>query len=375
MHIIYFLTFDYSLESWKKDGHLDRELSFFNELVNLHNFKITIVSYGSSKSFPKKTLNKNLSVIHVYDYLNYSKYRAIRYLKVLKLPFILKKLTQNDFDLIKQNQIQGSLVAVMLKFLSKKPLFVRTGYDVYEFAKKNNRSVVRLFLIYLYQQVTIFFSNLYTVSSNADMKNIYKRFITRNNIYLLHNWVGETKFIEHANRLKGEILTVGRMESQKNLHLIINNLKENSLKHTHIGSGSLQDSLEKTALKNGVKLKVLKPIKNSDLVKKYSLYSFYISSSKFEGNSKTILEAMAAGCVVIASNIPNNQEIIDNRVNGFLLELDDFNFINIINMLEDNIEELDKIGLKAREKINKQFSQKILIEQEISILKKLNLFY
>ena len=145
MHIIYFLTFDYSLQSWNKDGHLDRELSFFNELVNLYNLKITLISYSSSSNMPEVSLNKNLKVLHVYDHIKYSEKRVIRYLKVFKLPFILNKLTKNNFNLIKQNQIQGSLVAVLFKFLTKKPLFVRTGYDVFEFAKKNKRNLLRLF--------------------------------------------------------------------------------------------------------------------------------------------------------------------------------------------------------------------------------------
>ena len=72
MHIIYFLTFDYSLQSWNKDGHLDRELSFFNELVNLYNLKITLISYSSSSNMPEVNLNKNLKVLHVYDHIKYS---------------------------------------------------------------------------------------------------------------------------------------------------------------------------------------------------------------------------------------------------------------------------------------------------------------
>ena len=374
MHIIYFLTFDYSLQSWNKDGHLDRELSFFNELVNLYNLKITLISYSSSGNMPEVNLNKNLKVLHVYDHIKYSEKRVIRYLKVFKLPFILNKLTKNNFNLIKQNQIQGSLVAVLFKFLTKKPLFVRTGYDVFEFAKKNKRNLLRLFLIYLYQQITILFSDLYTVSSNADLKNTKKRFLTKKNIFLLENWVGEVEYVNHENRLQKEILSVGRIEYQKNLNLLINKLKDKNLKLTHIGSGSLQGSLEKEASNIGVDFEVLKPITYTKLRNEYSKYSFYISPSRFEGNSKTILEAMAAGCIVIASDIPNNREIIEDKVDGFLLDLESFDVMNIIDTLGDNFEELDRIGKNANKKAMNKFSQKNLIEKEISILSELNLF-
>ena len=35
-------------------------------------------------------------------------------------------------------------------------------------------------------------------------------------------------------------------------------------------------------------------------------------------NSKAILEAMSAGCIVIAKNIDNNKELIDNYIDGYL---------------------------------------------------------
>ena len=46
-------------------------------------------------------------------------------------------------------------------------------------------------------------------------------------------------------------------------------------------------------------------------------YKYYLSSSKFEGNPKTILEAMSSGCIVIASNIKNHKEIIKHNIQVF----------------------------------------------------------
>ena len=57
MHIIYFLTFDYSLQSWNKDVTLIGAITF-NELVNLYNLKITLISYSSSSICLKLNLNK-----------------------------------------------------------------------------------------------------------------------------------------------------------------------------------------------------------------------------------------------------------------------------------------------------------------------------
>jgi glycogen(starch) synthase len=48
----------------------------------------------------------------------------------------------------------------------------------------------------------------------------------------------------------------------------------------------------------------------------------FVLNSKYEGLSHIILEAMAAGCPVIASNCGGNPEIIKHKENGFLIDPD-----------------------------------------------------
>ena len=44
-----------------------------------------------------------------------------------------------------------------------------------------------------------------------------------------------------------------------------------------------------------------------------------MSTSLFEGNPKAILEAMAAGCVVIALENENITKVIENNFNGIII--------------------------------------------------------
>ena len=63
-------------------------------------------------------------------------------------------------------------------------------------------------------------------------------------------------------------------------------------------------------------------LENTDLIKLYSKYRLYLSTSLYEGNSKSLLEAMSAGCVPVVSKISNNLEIV-NKENGLLIDLEE----------------------------------------------------
>ena len=52
-------------------------------------------------------------------------------------------------DLIKQNQLQGVWVSLIFKFLTKKPLILRSGYDVLSFKLKEKKLFIKLFFITL----------------------------------------------------------------------------------------------------------------------------------------------------------------------------------------------------------------------------------
>ena len=98
--------------------------------------------------------------------------------------------------------------------------------------------------------------------------------------------------------------------------------------------------------------------------------NIFISTSSYEGNPKAILEAMAAGCIVIAKSIPNNIEIINNLENGILFK-DESELINILNNLT-NIENQKNISSNAINQINKNNSLKMLSNNLFDDFKLLN---
>lgn len=103
--------------------------------------------------------------------------------------------------------------------------------------------------------------------------------------------------------------------------------------------------LEKLASNLNVKVNFLGNFEYSQLENLYQDYKFYISTSKYEGNPKTVLEAMSFGCVVLISNIPNHSEIVKHNSNGFLF---DFKESEVIKILENEIRNFENLELLSK---------------------------
>ena len=93
-----------------------------------------------------------------------------------------------DSQLIKTNQLNGSWMGIILKKFLGIPLLVRTGYNIYEFKVKENKSAfVKLFYKYL-TKLSLKYSDFYIVTSNKD-KIFSKNGGNKRNIVIIPNYV------------------------------------------------------------------------------------------------------------------------------------------------------------------------------------------
>ena len=117
-------------------------------------------------------------------------------------------------------------------------------------------------------------------------------------------------------------------------------------------------------------LKIFENMPNEELLNLYKKYKIFISSSKYEGNPKAILEAMASGTLVIALENENISEIINDSENGILLKNLDHLPI-VFNEYISNKEKFLKITKKASETISDTFSLESATNREYMIYKKI----
>ena len=108
------------------------------------------------------------------------------------------------------------------------------------------------------------------------------------------------------------------------------------------------------------KIILLGNLNQAEILTFYQSLQLYIHSSLAETQSTAILQAMAVGLPIIATNIPGNRELIINQQTGILVAVKNVNELKIsIESLIQNAIFANELGGNARQKCLAEFTTKI----------------
>ena len=133
--------------------------------------------------------------------------------------------------------------------------------------------------------------------------------------------------------------------------MIIKALSNTSLKLKVVGNGELYDYHKNEAKKHHVKIEFIGNISNEKLPVLYNKHNIFIMCSRYEGNPKALLEAMACGCSVIGTDVNGINDIIKHNVTGILVPEDADILKKTIFSLLERPKLCAKLGQNARNSI------------------------
>jgi glycosyltransferase involved in cell wall biosynthesis len=148
----------------------------------------------------------------------------------------------------------------------------------------------------------------------------------------------------HSNSNNGlrYILVVGRLIHSKALNTIIQAVRLVPVIHKFrlliIGEGQLREEIEVSVREAGLNDRISLMSFREDWWKLLKNASALVSMSRFEGHPNVVLEAMAAGCPVIVSEIPAHRNILDEK-SGIMVTKDNPTMLAeaVISILSDPV--------------------------------------
>lgn len=203
------------------------------------------------------------------------------------------------------------------------------------------------------------------ISNSKETFNYFKNKNFKNELVYIYNPIKIIKKKNIKKKNKNFILSVGRLEKQKNfLGLLkafnIAKKKFKSLKLIIVGSGTEKNSIVEYISKNNLKKNVfLAGYKKSD--KYFKLSGIFVLNSLFEGLPNVLIEALTYKVPIISSNCMSGpKEILSNGKFGNLVPVNDYNslakkMIQVIENYDDALKKASK-GFKSlsRFEYNKQ---------------------
>lgn len=175
----------------------------------------------------------------------------------------------------------------------------------------------------------------------------------------------------YENKFKRLKMTfVGRLDKNKNVECILKALKgldsAIDFEFKIIGDGKEKEKLYKFAIDNNISsnVKFLGKISRDEVFDELRSSDVFIMVSHKETLGLVYLEAMACGCIVIGSKNTGIDGIIEDGINGFLIDSNDYKRLS--NLIRDifnlNSNDINKLLLESYTTIN-EFSDEKMAER------------
>ncbi len=380
MNILLLTTFPLSLKDWEKAGILKREIQLYNQISNKHNINYKILTYGDDSDLEfQKLLGKN-KIIPSYIKLKKPNNYFLQILHSFLIPIYLKKEFV-DADFIQTNQFWGCWLAIFAKIFYKKKFILRSGFEFYDFHKKHYNFHKKSFIYYIYTVILKFFAffayrmaNSIIITTDLGAEFIHKTFkINYSKINVIPNFIN-TEIFKRLTQIKrnDRLLFIGRLRGQKGIELLFDSIKDLNIGIDIIGGGkgNLRKKYEALAQDLKIEAKFYSNIPNNELVKYYNECNIFVLCSTYEGNPKTLLEAMSCECAIICSNVDGIKNIAKPE-NSIMIDLNSSELTNAINILRYDESKKLELGKEARKYILNNNKIDIVVDKFYQVYNKL----
>jgi glycosyltransferase involved in cell wall biosynthesis len=217
----------------------------------------------------------------------------------------------------------------------------------------------------------------FVVANSEGLKDLGQKFDSKVKIQVIPNGVDVDRF-NPAGRVwrPARLLIVGRVVYQKGIDILLNalaGLKELEWSLSVVGDGPKRKELETQTKDLGLanRVKFLGWRDKDQLTEIYRQGNLFVYPSRDEGMPNVVLEAMASGLPVLASQIAGNEELVVPPETGLLVPPEDVeNLRNGLRQLIPDADQRQSMGYAGRERVTANYTWRKVSKRNLELLQR-----
>jgi glycosyltransferase involved in cell wall biosynthesis len=173
------------------------------------------------------------------------------------------------------------------------------------------------------------------------------------------------------------LITIGRLEHQKGIDVLLDaaavvNQRFGDAHYLIVGNGPDRVKLERQAQRLGLTQSVHWAGNRSEVAGLLATSTALVLPSRWEGMPNVVLEAMAAGKPVVATDVEGVRELVRPGLNGWVVAKENPQALadSICQLLNDSSLSLI-MGKNSQDIVKKEFTKEIFIENHVKIWRRL----
>lgn len=362
-----------TLEAWERTGILDRELRPYLRLQD-RNVKVSLVTYGGREELQYASRAPGLTIL-----CNRWGLPAKTYLRRVHQAHALALLRSH---VLKTHATTALISALRARWAWQAPLIVRLSFNWSESARIKQPGDARLAkrVDELERAAASSASHIITATQAIADALIAKDPAAAKKLTLIPNYVDEALFRPIATEKRYDLVYVGRMNRHKNLMALLEAVERLGLSIAMIGdiSSHVRENDEDKPYFAQVKARFgdldgrahwLGRVKNEALPAAINQARAFVLCSLIEGHPRALVEAMACGMPIIASDVLGIRNMIDHKATGYLCQTDADSIASALEKVLAAPALMEKMGANARRFALAHYSLDQLVQREYELLR------
>ncbi len=348
--------------------------AMYDILIRLdrHKYDITVLCQSEGE-LTEALKQQNIRCL----FLNALKREINPYFDLIALYKLYRIFRKEKYDLVHTHSSKSGFLGRLAAKIAGVPGIIHTvqGFSFHQFSAPKS-----IYFFTSLERITGLISNKIIIVNNDDFEYAIKNKIaSQTKLVKIYNGIDIDE--HHLNINKGRkrsefniptdcnvVGFIGRLWEQKApqdfisaVPIVLENIS--NVVFLIIGDGHLRSSLETLAQKLHIQDHIQFLGWRNDVPEILKILDVFVQTSLWEGLSLSILEAMAAGKPIIATNIKGNNELVVDGITGFLVLPRNPEMVGyyITRLLQDK-RLVKKMGRLGRKRVEEKFDIKLHVE-------------